>query len=471
MRADLWSSRVVHGGRLTVAEPAGNAAQRTVWSVATLLLATGETLAARFGALTVRGEISGFTRAGSGHCYFSLKDAAGAPALLRCAMFRRAALQLDFAPADGQQLDLRGRLGVYEPRGELQMIVEAVQRVGAGTLYEEFLRLRARLEAQGLFDVSRKRPIEPWPAAVGIVTSLGAAALRDVLTTLARRAPQVRLVIYPSLVQGADAPAALVAALRLAAVRAEVQTLLLVRGGGALEDLWAFNDERVVREVAACRLPVICGVGHETDITLCDLAADLRAATPTAAAELAAPARDDALAALEQRAAVLRRMQQRALETQAQRLDTLALRLQRPAAALAGHAQKLDALAQRLTLALQQRVQRGGQSLPPLAQRLRAALHQQLARQALALPPQAGRLQRALGVQLQRQAQQLASAGQRLAALDPQQVLQRGYAWVEDAEGRPVLSVRGLSPGQAVQAVWADGRARARITDVEPAAP
>jgi len=306
---------------------------------------------------------------------------------------------------------------------------------------------------------------------VGIVTSLGAAALRDVLTTLARRAPQVRLVIYPSLVQGADAPAALVAALRLAAVRAEVQTLLLVRGGGALEDLWAFNDERVVREVAACRLPVICGVGHETDITLCDLAADLRAATPTAAAELAAPARDDALAALEQRAAVLRRMQQRALETQAQRLDTLALRLQRPAAALAGHAQKLDALAQRLTLALQQRVQRGGQSLPPLAQRLRAALHQQLARQALALPPQAGRLQRALGVQLQRQAQQLASAGQRLAALDPQQVLQRGYAWVEDAEGRPVLSVRGLSPGQAVQAVWADGRARARITDVEPAAP
>jgi exodeoxyribonuclease VII large subunit len=399
-----------------------------------------------------------------------LKDAAGASALLRCAMFRRAAALLDFAPADGQQVDLRGRLGVYEPRGELQMIVEAVQRVGAGTLYEEFLRLRARLEAQGLFDAGRKRPIPAWPTAVGIITSLGAAALRDVLTSFARRAPQVRLVIYPSLVQGADAPAALVGALRLAAARAEVQSLLLVRGGGALEDLWAFNDERVVREVAACRLPVICGVGHETDITLCDLAADLRAATPTAAAELAAPARDEALAALAQRAAVLRRLPQRALEMQAQRLDTLALRLQRPATALAGQRQRLDALAKRLALALRQRVARDGQALPSLALRLSAGLHQQLARQALALPPPAGRLQRALQVQLQRRAQQLDGTAQRLASLDPHQVLQRGYAWVEDAEGRPVLSVRGLQPGQMLQAVWADGRARARIAEVEPAA-
>ncbi|MDP3084058.1 MAG: exodeoxyribonuclease VII large subunit, partial [Rubrivivax sp.] len=316
-------------------EPAQSLPPRTVWGVSSLLLATGDLLAARFGAVAVRGELSGFSRAASGHCYFSLKDADGGAALLRCAMFRRAASLLDFAAADGQQVEVRGRFGVYEPRGELQLIVEAMQRVGAGSLYEEFLRLRARLQAQGLFDPDRKRAIAAFPQALGIVTSLGAAALRDVLTTLARRAPQVRLVVYPSLVQGAEAPAALVAALARANERAEVQTLLLVRGGGALEDLWAFNDERVVRAVAASQLPVICGVGHETDITLCDLAADLRAATPTAAAELAAPSRDEALAALAARQTALQRVLARVLATHNQRVDTLALRLQRPAAALA----------------------------------------------------------------------------------------------------------------------------------------
>ena len=262
---------------------------RLPWGVAALLLATSDTLAARFGAVAVRGELSGFSRASSGHCYFALKDIEGAPALLRCAMFRRAATLVDFAPADGQQVEVRGRLGIYEARGELQMVVESLQRLGAGTLYEEFLRRRARLEALGLFDAARKRPLPAYPSALGVVTSLGAAALRDVLTTQARRAPQVRVVVYPSPVQGADAPAALAAALHLAGRRREVDTLLVVRGGGTLEDLWAFNDERVVQAVAVSPMPVVCGVGHETDITLCDLAADLRAPTPTAAAELAAP--------------------------------------------------------------------------------------------------------------------------------------------------------------------------------------
>ena len=232
------------------------------------------------------------TRAASGHCYFSLKDADGQAASLRCAMFRRAAALLDFSPGEGVLVEVRGRVAVYEPRGELQFVVEAMRRAGAGTLYEQFLKLRARLAAEGLFDADAKRALPPHPRRIGVITSSAGAALHDVLTALARRAPQVEVVVYPSPVQGVEAPPALVRALQTANERAEVDLLLLVRGGGSLEDLWAFNDERVVRAVAASALPVVCGVGHETDVTLCDLAADLRAPTPTAAAELAAPARD-----------------------------------------------------------------------------------------------------------------------------------------------------------------------------------
>jgi exodeoxyribonuclease VII large subunit len=419
---------------------------RLPWGVAALLLATGDALAARFGAVTVRGELSGFSRAGSGHCYFALKDIDGAPALLRCAMFRRAALLTDFSPADGQQVEARGRLGIYDARGELQMVVESLQRLGTGTLYEEFLRRRARLEAQGLFDAARKRPLPAHPRALGIVTSLGAAALHDVLSTLKRRAPHLRVVVYPSLVQGAEAPAALVAALRLAGERAEVDVLLLVRGGGSLEDLWAFNDERVVQAVAVCPLPVVCGVGHETDITLCDLVADLRAPTPTAAAELAAPARDEALAALQARAAFMRRAQARALQAQAQRVDTLALRLGQPARSLQGQGQRLDSLAGRLQRALQQRRQRLAEAPQLLQQRLQRALRQRLQAEPL----------------------RLQAAQQALQAHDPHRVLQRGYAWVEGADGRPVLSVRALQPGQQVRAVWADGQALAQVHSVLP---
>jgi len=266
-----------------------------------------------------------------------------------------------------------------------------------------------------------------------------------VLTTLRRRAPHLRVVVYPSPVQGADAPQALVAALELAGRRAEVDTLLLVRGGGSLEDLWAFNDERVVRAVAACPLPLVCGVGHETDFSLSDLAADLRAPTPTAAAELAAPARDDLLLQLETRQAALRRSLLRALQQQAQRVDMLALRMGQPGRALWGQAERLQALQRRLQMAEAQH--RG--------------------RQADALPLRAQRLGRALQLQLQRQQLRLASIRDRLQALDPQRVLQRGYAWVEGADGRPVVSVRQLLPGQSVRAVWADGTAQAQITGVE----
>ena len=432
-----------------VIEPGSALAVRSPWGVAALLVATADALAARFGAVAVQGELSGFSRAASGHCYFSLKDSDGAPALLRCAMFRRAALLVDFAPADGQQVELRGRLGVYDARGELQLVVEAMQRVGTGALYEEFLRRRARLAAEGLFDPARKRPLPVFPRVLGIVTSTAAAALRDVLSTLQRRSPQVRVLIYPSPVQGVDAPAALVAALQLAGQRREVDAVLLVRGGGSLEDLWAFNDERVVRAVATCPVPVVCGVGHETDITLADLAADLRAATPTAAAELAAPMQTEALAQLAATAATLQRVLQRRLQTQAQRLDTAVLRLGQPARRVLAQQQGLDGLAGRLGQGLRAVQVRRGEQLGRLGQQL----------------------QRAVQVRLQREPLRLEAAAQRLAAQDPARVLKRGYAWVESMDGRPVVSVGNLRPGQAVRAVWADGRATAEVLAVEPLPP
>jgi exodeoxyribonuclease VII large subunit len=291
---------------------------RRVWSVSALLAAVAEVVDAGFAACTVRGEISGFTRAASGHCYFNLKDPGGGAAL-RCAMFRRAALLAGWLPRDGDAVELRGRLSVYEPRGELQFVVEAMQRSGSGALYERFLRLRALLEAEGLFDPAAKRPLPTFARAVGVVTSLAGAALHDVATTLARRSPHVRVIVYPSLVQGVEAPAALCGAISAAASRNEVDVLVVCRGGGSLEDLWAFNDERVVRAVRAAPMPVVSGVGHETDVTLADLAADLRAPTPTAAAELVAQAMRPAREQLASSEAALGRRMHAGLEREAQR--------------------------------------------------------------------------------------------------------------------------------------------------------
>jgi exodeoxyribonuclease VII large subunit len=419
------------------------------WGVSALLLAVSDALQARLGAVTVRGEISGFTRAASGHCYFTLKDADGEAAMLRCAMFRRVAGLLDFRPADGQQVELRGRITVYEARGELQCVVEAMQPLGAGSLYELFLRLRARLEAAGLFDAARKRRLPAYPRAIGVVTSPDAAALRDVLTAIARRAPQVGVVLYPSLVQGPQAPAQLVAAIALAGERAEVDTLIVCRGGGSLEDLWAFNDESVVRAVAGSRLPVVCGVGHETDTTLAELAADLRAPTPTAAAELATPVRDDELARLDQLAARLQRGARRRLDQQAQRLDRLALQMDRPARLL----------------------DREGARLQRQAVRLDHALKTLLQRQQAALPALVRRLGQAMAWQRARQADRLDRLALRLAASDPHQVLRRGYAWLADGQGRPVTGAAGLVAGDRLQAQWADGRATVTVDAVDLARP
>ena len=406
-----------------------------LWSVAALLLAVGDALAARFAACAVQGQLSGFTRAASGHCYFTLKDGDGAAAAVRCAMFRRAATLLDFAPREGQQVELRGRVALYEPRGEMQFIVESMRALGAGSLHEQFLRLKAKLEAEGLFDSTRKRPLPRFARTVGLVTSSSGAALHDVLSTLARRAPQVRVVLYPSPVQGADAPPALVAALAQAAARREVDVLIVARGGGSIEDLWAFNDERVVRAVAAMPMPVIAGVGHETDVTLVDFAADLRAPTPTAAAEMAAPVRDELLGAL---AAIAQRLRSRVahrLEQQGQRLDRLSMRLSRPGQRLAQAQRALQMLDHRLSRSLGALLAQRG-ALPARAQE---------------------RLSTAGARRLQTEQARLHTLGARLSALDPSRVLARGYVFVLDRAQRPLLSAHAVQPGQALLLRWHDG--------------
>jgi exodeoxyribonuclease VII large subunit len=424
-----------------VAEPAAAAAPTRACGVAALLLAVGDALAARFSACTVHGELSGFTRAASGHCYFTLKDADGAAASVRCAMFRRAASLLDFTPRDGQQVELRGRIALYEPRGEMQFVAEAMRPLGAGSLYEQFLRLKAKLEAEGLFDPARRRELPALPRCVGIVTSLAGAALHDMLTTLARRAPQVAVVVYPSLVQGSEAPAALLAALAQAAQRRDADVLIIARGGGSIEDLWAFNDERVVRAVAAMPMPMISGVGHETDVTLCDFAADLRAATPTAAAELVAPEREALLQALAQTSQRLQRGLARQLDAQGQRLDRLALQVARPAQAVTRAKEALQALAWQHRRAFDVALQRGTHEGERGRQRLRDATAARLAREAARLD----------------------ALGARLHALDPTRVLARGYAFVLDAQRRAVVSARATSAGQALKLQWHDGAVPVRV--------
>lgn len=416
-----------------------------VWELTALLHAVNDALGARFAVVAVRGELGAWTRAASGHCYFTLKSPDG-QAALRCALFRRAASLLDFEPREGIAVELRGRLSLFEPRGELQMVVESMRRAGAGTLMEQFLQLKARLEAEGLFDPARKRPLPPFPQRIGLVTSLAGAVLHDVVTALRRRAPHVGLIVYPAPVQGGQAGPQLAAAVRLAGVRQEVDVLLVCRGGGSLEDLWAFNHETLVRAIAASPVPVVSGVGHETDFTLADFAADLRAPTPTAAAELVAPARQacrDTLAAWQHRMA---RVLHHRLDREAQGLDHLAVRLARPSAELVRRRHVLATLAQRLERGLAVRLQAEGQRVTLLAQRRSSALVRQM----------------------DRQRQRWAVLSARLAALDPRQVLRRGYAWIEDERGAAVTSVAGLHPGETLRAVMSDGEWRARVTDVLP---
>lgn len=389
--------------------------------------------------MAVRGEVSGFSRAASGHCYFTIKDAQGQ---LRCAMFKRAAQLLDFVPRDGELVELRGRLGVYEPRGELQLVVEHLRRAGQGALFEQFLRLKAKLEALGWFDAGRKREVPERPRSIGLVTSTGAAALHDVATALQRRVPHIPVVLAPAAVQGAEAPAALVKALQRLGAVDKVDVILLVRGGGSMEDLWAFNDETLAHAIVNSPVPVICGVGHETDFTIADFCADLRAPTPTAAAELCATPQADLLSHLADVLDVLQDLTQRQLDRHQQRLDLLQSRLGRPSHGTAQQKIQLLRLHQRMRQSVQQRMQRCQNEL--------ATLNSNLARGVQQTPIRAReRLQR---------------AALRLELLDPKLVLQRGFAWLSDEKGVAVASAQQTHVGQSLRATLADGVVDLRVT-------
>ncbi|MGH6629136.1 MAG: exodeoxyribonuclease VII large subunit, partial [Burkholderiales bacterium] len=298
-----------------------------VLSVSALNRSVRDLLEHRLPLVWVGGELSNFTEARSGHLYFSLKDD---QAQVRCVMFRSRGMLLDWRPGDGTKVEVRALVTLYEQRGEFQLNVEFMRPAGLGALYEAFLRLRDRLEREGLFDSTLKRPLPAYPRTIGVVTSPGAAALRDVLTTLRRRNPSVPVILYPASVQGEGAPAEVVRALLTAGRRAECDVLILCRGGGSIEDLWAFNDERVARAVRACPIPVVVGVGHETDFTIADFAADVRAPTPTAAAELVSPPRADLLARLDLLVERLQRRVRRDLEVRMQLLDHVCRRLVHP---------------------------------------------------------------------------------------------------------------------------------------------
>ena len=426
-----------------------NATQPRVWPVGALCRAIADALESRFNPVDVAGEITGFSRAASGHCYFSLKDASGQ---LRCAMFRRSASLLNFAPRDGDKVEVRGRLGVYEPRGELQLIVESLSRAGQGSLFEQFLQRKAKLEAQGLFDPARKRPLPAMPRGIGVVTSLGAAALHDVVTALQRRVPHIPVLIAPALVQGEGAPRELVRALESLYDLAQgklprgggaqpIDVILLVRGGGAMEDLWAFNDEQLAHTLAASPVPIVSGVGHETDFTIADFVADLRAPTPTAAAELVSASTESYLRTLEEVQARLRKSLTHTLERAAQQVDHIAARIGRPSGAMTRQRAQLAALQQSMVHALRSDVQRRHNAL--------ALLQQNLPRAAQRSVQQRQELCARVGISLQ--------------ALDPARVLQRGYSWLTQEDGQSITGVGQVHVGQSLQATLADGTVDLRV--------
>jgi len=388
---------------------------RSVLTVGELNRAIAESLQERFDTVWVSGEISNFKAYDSGHWYFSLKDEEGQ---IRCVMFRGRNGQVGFMPQSGDLVEVGASLGLYVPRGDVQLTVQVMRKAGLGGLYEAFLKLKEKLAKAGLFDEGAKQAIPTHPRAIGIITSPQAAALKDVLSTLARRAPHIPLVIYPTLVQGPDAPAGIIAALNAANAAAEVDVILLVRGGGSIEDLWAFNDEQLAYALADSTIPIVCGVGHETDFTIADFVADVRAPTPTSAAELAAPRRDQLLSEL--------------VSLQQALLQRLTLRLER-------EAQTLDQLTLRLNHAL------------PNPERMREQLT--FLRQ---------RLSQSWLVRVESWQQGQTHLAAQLEALNPQRTLERGYAVIMRGMGEEAYAVRSpleLKPQETLQVRLAEGEA------------
>jgi len=390
--------------------------QAPVLSVSQLLRSARDVLERRFPLQWISGEVSNLRPAASGHLYFTLKDEA---AQVDCVMFKGRAAHLDWDLADGQRVEARALVTLYEPRGRFQLNVESMRRAGLGPLFERFLRLKEKLGKEGLFDPAAKRPIPEYPKQIGVVTSLAAAALRDVLTTLRRRNPAIPVVVYPAPVQGDGAAAKLAQALATAGRRAECDVLLLVRGGGSIEDLWPFNEEALARAIRASDIPVVAGVGHETDFTIADFAADERAPTPTAAAELVSPPRDAILARVAQNTVRISRETARRIETGMQTVDALARRLVHPAERLRNSRQHLQHLAARLSAAMKHEFAR----LKSLIERHEAVL----------------------------------------AGLDHQTVLARGYSLTLNLNGEVVRDGAQVAEGERIVTTLAKGKLESQV--------
>ena len=432
-----------------------------VLSVSSLNRLVRDCLESAFPLTWVGGEISNLTYAASGHVYFSLKDAS---AQVRCVMWRNRAQLLGWRLENGQKIEARTLVSFYEPRGEFQLNVETVRRAGQGDLFERFLRLKAQLESEGLFAAASKRPLPEHPRALAIVTSLQAAALRDVLSTLRRRAPHIRIDLYPTPVQGEGAAEKIAAALLLAA-QGDCDAIILCRGGGSIEDLWSFNEEVVARAIRASSLPVTSGVGHETDFTIADFAADLRAPTPTAAAEILSPDREALLAALEQIQRRISRQFERGLAEHGQQLDWLGARLTHPAERLRQRHEAVALLGGRISRTLDTQLAGKRQALGTLTHRLSSARPRPESARDL-LKHLRYRLANSARQQISRPEAKLNALTASLTQLDPHAVLNRGYALAIGPDGHAVRDAARLYPGTRLRLSFAKGAAIATVDQV-----
>jgi exodeoxyribonuclease VII large subunit len=436
---------------------------RDIYSVSRLNREVKALLERGFGSIWLEAEISNFSRPGSGHWYFSLKDA---QAQVRCCMFRQRNMLCAFAAKDGQKVLVRARIGMYEPRGEFQIVVDHMEDAGQGALKRQFEELAARLSKEGLFAPERKHPLPALPKRIGVITSPSGAAVRDILHILARRFAAVPVLIYPVAVQGVTAHQEIIAAIVTAGRRAECDVLILARGGGSLEDLWAFNHEGLARAIAACPIPIVSGVGHEVDFTIADLAADVRAPTPSAAAELVVPDGAEWLNGLARVSSRLRRALARILASRAERLRWLAGRAAQvsPVARLAQQSQRLDELEQRLQRSLRHSLAVRKSLLAEHRSRLWRAspatrVHSTLTRHG-ALQ---ARLGAAMQLRLRRLRERLLPLIGTLNAVSPLATLARGYAIVSNADGSILRDANEAKPGTRIEARLANGRIRATV--------
>ncbi|MGE0861805.1 MAG: exodeoxyribonuclease VII large subunit [Gammaproteobacteria bacterium] len=443
----------------------GAAGERAVYSVTRLNDTARALLETGLGNVWVEGEISNLARPASGHVYFSLKDAA---AQVRCAMFRTRNRAQTFDVRDGMQVLAFGRVSLYTPRGDYQLIVELLEPAGEGLLRLRFEQLKKRLFEEGLFDPARKRPLPRWPRAVGVVTSASGAAVRDIITVLGRRCPSVPVILYPTSVQGEGAAAEIAAAIATANRRAECDVLIVGRGGGSLEDLWSFNEEVVARAIHASAIPVVSAVGHEIDFTIADLVADLRAATPSAAAELVSPDLQDVAARIAQARQRLTQAVVQRLRRETRELALLERRLVSPRRRLEQHFQRLDELLARLPTALTTQMNLKRSQLRALAARIGAlSPRSRLAAHDRQVQHARHRLLTAMRRQLDLREARLTRCERVLRALGPGATLERGYALVTDAEGRLVRDAGMLAPGDVLTTRLARGRVESSVLSRE----